>query len=79
MYTVKFETKIVDGIIKIPLEYKHLYNTNVKVELMIEDSCYIDAQSKNEKQALDFTKNIITCFKDVNPVEYQRKIRDAKQ
>ncbi len=78
MYTIKFEAKIVDGIIKIPLEYEHIYNTHAKVTLMLENDCIIDQHSSSKLQILDFTRNITTCFNDINPVEYQRKIRDAK-
>ncbi len=91
MQTIEFETKVVDGVVKIPKEYTGIYNAQVKVTIIKEDK----SDDFNQKQetlninpklnfeeydvkTLDFSKYNINCFKNINPIEYQRGARDEK-
>lgn len=44
----------------------------------ISASKELEINLNQNSQALDLSNCNVTCFKDVNPVEYQRKIRDAR-
>ncbi len=96
MKIVEFEVNIMDGIIKVPDEYKDLHDKHAKVTLSVKDdsiqdnnslppketkithSQNVDLSLNIEAQALDLSGIKISCFDDVNPVEYQRKIRDER-
>ncbi len=96
MKTVEFEVNIINGIIKVPDEYKDLHDKHAKVTLSVKDDSIKEKEPKLIKeieithkeetnltldiqaQALDLSEIKISCFNDVNPVEYQRKIRDAR-
>lgn len=47
-------------------------------EIEMTDVENIDLNFNIAAQALDLSEIKISCFNDVNPVEYQRKIRDAR-
>ena len=81
MHSIEFKTEIVDGIIKVPQEYKNFQNAYVSLTITPERDARVNPQTrlKNNIQTLDFSECEVTCFKDINPVDYQRKIRDAKK
>ncbi len=47
-------------------------------EIEISNDKSLDLNPNAKAQALDLSQISISCFDDVNPVEYQRKIRDAR-
>jgi len=80
LHSVEFKTEIVGGIIKVPQEYKDLQNSYVSLTITIENDARQNPQNrlKDNIQTLDFSRCEVTCFEGINPVDYQRKIRDAK-
>jgi hypothetical protein len=78
--TVTFKTEIIDGIIKIPTLHKEFQNSVVKVTLEAQRDTRKDPKTrlKDNIQVLDFSQIQVECFKDINPVDYQRKLRDDK-
>ncbi len=80
MHPIEFKTEIVDGIIKVPQEYKNFQNAYVSLTITPEDNARANPQTrlKDNIQTLDFSECEVTCFEGINPVDYQRKIRDAK-
>jgi hypothetical protein len=99
MGKIEFKTQVVDGMLKIPDQFKDIHNSIVSVileEELIEKREY-DANPNNnsiltdrrslgtmlnmaeiKKKSLDFSQINIECFKNINPLEYQRNIRDGK-
>ena len=96
MKTVEFKANIINGVIKVPDEYKDLHDKHANVTLSVKDDSIQEKKPDLEKeieitsnenvdltldiqaQALDLSEIKVSCFNDVNPVEYQRKIRDAR-
>lgn len=81
MHSVEFKAEIVDGIITVPPEYKDFQNAYVLLTLTMQDDARKTPKTrlKDNMQSLDFSQCSVNCFQDINPVDYQRKIRDAKQ
>ena len=79
MHSVEFKTEIVDGVIKVPQEYKDFQNAYVSLALTVQKDARKSpvTRLKDNIQRLDFSQCEVTCFQDINPVDYQRKIRDA--
>ncbi len=90
MQTIEFEAEIIDGMIIVPKKYNNFYNTRAKIIIMElenlnknqemalnNNSKPIDLE-KSSVQLLDFSKYKITCFQNINAIEYQRETRDAK-
>ena len=80
MDSIEFKTEIVNGIIKIPQEYKNFQNSYVSLIITpaVDSRKNPQTRLKDNVQSLDFSQCEVACFKDINPVDYQRKIRDAK-
>ena len=78
--SVKLKTEIINGIIKVPDTYKNFQNAVVMMTLEEQKDTRKDPQTrlKDNIQSLDFSQSQITCFKDINPVDYQRKLRDDR-
>jgi hypothetical protein len=88
--SIEFKTEIVKGIIKVPQEYKDFQNAHVLLSITLKSNPEVSppkevspkvnpkAKLEDKVQTLDFSECEVTCFKDINPVDYQRKIRDAK-
>ncbi len=80
MHSIEFKAEIVDGIIKVPQEYKDFQNAYVSLALTMQNDSRKSSitRLKDNIQTLDFSQCEVTCFQDINPVDFQRKIRDAK-
>ncbi len=80
MHSIEFKTEIIDGIIKVPQEYKNFQDAYVQVAITIKKDSRKDIKTRlnDNIQSLDFSGCKADCFKGVNPVDYQRKIRDEK-
>jgi hypothetical protein len=78
--SVKFKTEIINGIIKVPSTYKNFQNAIVilTIEEHTDERKNPQTRLKDNIQVLDFSQLQVTCFKDINPVDYQRKLRDDK-
>ena len=79
MHILEFETRVINGFIKLPQEYEEFFDSDAKVVVQIPKNEYFTENPQKITQILDFAKFNINCFDNINPVEYQRKIRDAKQ
>ncbi len=77
---IVFKCQIKDGVIKIPKEYLDIQNAFVSVKIKIEKEDRRDENKRVEDNivSLDFSECMIDCFKGVNPIDFQRKIRDEK-
>jgi len=78
LHTIEFDTEIIDGVINVPQEFTEVYNGYVKVILVTQTSPNNSKELTENSKILDFSKHQILSFKDINPVEFQRRIRDAK-
>jgi len=90
MQTIEFEAEIVNGMIVVPKNYNNFYNTRAKIVIMelknLNESHEITLDNnskpidleKSSVQLLDFSKYKISCFQNINAIEYQRETRDAK-
>jgi hypothetical protein len=78
--SVTFKTEIINGIIKVPDTYENFQNSVVMLTLEKQEDARKDPQTrlKDNIQVLDFSQLQVECFKDINPVDYQRKLRDDK-
>ncbi len=47
MYAIEFETKIENGCVTIPTQYREIYQSQAKVVILIEDVAKKVAQEKN--------------------------------
>ena len=70
MYTVEIEQDITQPFIKIP-EYDMFKYKHVKVIFMTD---MVNETPKG--QSIDFSQYQVNCFKDIDPVKFQRDIRD---
>ena len=70
MYAVEIEKDVTDRFIEIP-EYEKFKSKHIKVIFMTD---LIQPESKDK--SVDFSKYQVNCFKDVDPVDFQRKMRD---
>jgi hypothetical protein len=77
---LKFKAQVINGIIKIPQEYKEFQNSFVSISINIEKDERLNPQTRLEDniQILDFSECEVKCFEGINPVDFQRMIRDAK-
>jgi len=80
LQSIEFKAEINDGIIKIPKKYENFQNKFVLLKLTEQEDLRKTPleRIKENIQTLDFSKCEVTSFKDINPVDYQRTIRDAK-
>jgi hypothetical protein len=78
LHTIEFDAKISDGIINVPQEFQEVFNGYVKVILVTQTSSSENKNLTEKSKILDFSQYQIKSFKDINPVEFQRRIRDAK-
>lgn len=73
MHAIEFETDIIDDMIKIP-QGKCIDMRHVRVILLAEE------QTKGEgivaDGCLDFSNYCVSSFRNVDPVKYQREVRD---
>ncbi len=77
MKAVEFETKIQNGIIKIPVQYEEFINKYAKIILISKDDELDSIESKNKiKLLLDqiIEKQPFSSIED--PVEWQKKLRN---
>jgi hypothetical protein len=79
LHTIEFDAEIIDGIINVPQEFHEVFNGYVKVILVTQSNQGTNKESTEKTKILDFSKHQISSFQDINPVEFQRRIRDAKQ
>jgi hypothetical protein len=58
MYAIEFETKIKNGTIDIPEQYRNRFKTRVRVILMVEEETstthFIDELLENPRKVSDF-------------------------
>ena len=73
MYALEFETEVKNGRILIPTATKFNFQ-HVKVILLAEQT--FQKEDKPSTSQIDFTKYKVNCFNDIDPVKYQREIRD---
>jgi len=78
--SVTFKTEIINGIMKVPNKYKEFQNSVVLVSLEEQEDTRKNPKTRlqDKIQVLDFSQLQVKCFKDINPVDYQRKLRDDK-
>lgn len=70
MYAVEIEQDITTPFIEVP-EYKTFKSKHAKIIFMTDT---IEDHSK--EQSVDFSQYKIDCFKHIDPVKFQREIRD---
>jgi len=79
LHTIEFDAEISNGVINVPQEFQEVFNGYVKVILVTQSNPNSSKDSNEKTKILDFSKHQISSFQDINPVEFQRRIRDAKQ
>lgn len=77
MDSIEFKTEIVNGVIKVPEEFKEFQNLFVSVSIAPQKDTRQN-RIKDNITALDFSDCEVMCFKNINPVDYQRRMRDDK-
>jgi len=79
LHTIEFDAEISNGVINVPQEFQEVFNGYVKVILATQSNPNSGKDSTEKTKILDFSQHQISSFQDINPVEFQRRIRDAKQ
>lgn len=79
MYAIEFDTKITNGFIKIPSEYRELADLEkVRLVIMYDISKDLDIREQHiDNSTIDFSQYKIKSLKKINDaVEWQNKIRE---
>ena len=77
MKAIEFTTNIKNGIIRLPIKYKKIADSVVRIILLADEKerKSISKKEKLEKLFVEATKKNI--FKSIeNPIEWQKKLRN---